>query len=473
MKQLLLILLLVFAGMRLQAQTPAFPGAEGGGMYTTGGRGGKVLFVTNLSDNNQPGSFRYAVTRSYPRTVVFKVSGTIQLEKKISIKYGDLTIAGQTAPGDGICIRDYPVMIDADNIIVRFMRFRLGDETRQEDDALDGRNRKNIIIDHCSMSWSIDECASFYSNEDFTMQWCLIAESLNKSFHEKDAHGYGAIWGGKNASFHHNLLAHHNSRTPRFNGWKRAGLHYTNSQNEERVDFRNNVLYNWGDNSAYGGESLGKYNIVANYYKAGPGTKPSIKSKIVQIDMDSDTVNYAPGFGQFYVSDNYVFGDKKVSKDNWKGGVFYDRHITDTQLCRAESPFESVPISQHSAEQACDKVLRWAGASLARDTVDARIVGEVKRGTATYFGSKTNRPGIIDSQNDVGGWPEYKQAEAPSDKNEDGIPDGWIEAYYPGKTALDVDKEGYTYLELYLNSIIQHIVDEQHKEVKEPFSTLR
>lgn len=467
MKHLLLCITLVYMVMNhTMAQTPAFPGAEGGGKYTTGGRGGKVLYVDRLDDDNLPGSFRYAVTRNYPRTVVFNVSGIIRLEKKISIKYGDLTIAGQTAPGDGICIRDYPVMIDADNVIVRFMRFRLGDETRQEDDAFYGKGRKNILIDHCSMSWSIDECSSFYSNENFTMQWCLIAESLNQSFHQKSAHGYGAIWGGKNASFHHNLLAHHNSRNPRFNGWKRAGLKYSNPLDEERVDYRNNVLYNWGDNSAYGGESLGKYNMVANYYKYGPATKPSIKSKIVQIDIDKDTENYAPGFGRFYIADNYVFGDKKVTKDNWNGGVFYARDIADRQLCRVEKAFEHVAIPTHTPEQAFDKVLRWAGASLARDVVDARIAGEVKRGTATYSGSKTGRPGIIDSQTDVGGWPEYKQTIAPSDGDKDGIPDGWLEAHYPGKTATEMHESGYTYLEIYLNSLVQHIIDEEYNGVE-------
>lgn len=452
------IVFLCLATGGLDAQTPAFPGAEGGGMYTTGGRGGKVVFVTNLSDDGKPGSFRYAVNRPYPRTIVFNVSGIIQLERKLTIKHGNLTIAGQTAPGDGICIRDYPVEIAADNVIVRFLRFRLGDETQQEADAFSGRDCKNVVVDHCSMSWSIDECSSFYSNEDFTMQWCLIAESLNKSFHQKSDHGYGAIWGGKNASFHHNLLAHHNSRNPRFNGWKRAGLRYGNSQDEERVDYRNNVLYNWGDNSAYGGESLGKYNMVANYYKYGPGTKPTIKSKIVQIDIDKDTVNLAPGFGQFYIAGNYVFENEIVTEDNWNGGVTYARGITDKSLCRAASPFESTPIVTQSVDKAFEQVLAQSGASLVRDTVDSRIAEEVRQGIATFAGSKTNRPGIIDSQNDVGGWPEYKQTEPLKDANEDGIPDGWLEKFYPGKTAEDANEEGYTYLEVYLNDLVKDII---------------
>ncbi len=463
-----IFLLLLFC--RLTAQTPAFPGAEGGGMYTTGGRGGKVIYVTNLEDDGKPGSLRYAINQAYPRIIVFKVSGIIKLQKRLFIKNGDLTIAGQTAPGDGICIRDHNVTVDADNVIVRFLRFRMGDETQEQTDAFSGKNRKNIIIDHCSMSWSIDECASFYSNENFTMQWCLIAESLNKSFHDKADHGYGAIWGGKNASFHHNLLAHHNSRNPRFNGWKRAGLKYTNILDEELVDYRNNVIYNWGNNSAYGGESQGKYNIVANYYKYGPGTKSSIKSKILQVDMDPDTINYPPGTGQFYVTDNYVFGNPAVTKNNWNGGVTYAKDANQT-ACRADKPFPYTPVSQHTAEKAYEKVLQLAGASLSRDIIDVRITEEVKKGTATFSGSKTGKPGIIDSQTDVGGWPEYKQASLPVDQNEDGVPDHWMETHFPGKKANDVNNEGYTYLEVYLNSLVENIITKGYKDVTAQIKT--
>jgi len=441
------------------SQTPAFPGAEGGGKFTTGGRGGKVLSVTSLADDDSEGTLRWAINQTGPRTVLFKASGLISLTKPLQIKNGDLTIAGQSAPGDGICIKDYDVFVSTDNVIIRFIRFRLGDLIKgHEPDALGGRNKKNIIIDHCSSSWSIDECASFYSNENFTLQWCIASESLNNSEHPKGAHGYGGIWGGKNASFHHNLIAHHNSRNPRFNGFKRAGLKYTNVQNEERVDFRNNVIYNWGDNSSYGGES-GTYNMVANYFKAGPGTKSTIKNRITNVDMDADTTKCAPGYGKYYIQGNYVYGFPDVTKNNWNG-VSYAKGVNTTK-CKVSTPFKFEPIAVQTAEVAYEKVLAYAGASLSRDAVDARVTKEVRTGTATFKGSLNGRPGLIDSQSDVGGWPTYNSKSAPSDKNNDGIPDGWLEKNFPGKSATDVNNCGYTYLEVYLNELVKSITDNQ------------
>jgi hypothetical protein len=447
----------------MNAQTPAFPGAEGGGMYVTGGRGGKVIEVTSLEDTNTQGTLRWAVNQSGARTIVFKVSGIITLKSKLSIKNGNLTIAGQTAPGDGICIRDYEVVVDADNIIIRYLRFRLGDRiTTQEPDAFWGRYRKNIIIDHCSMSWSIDECSSFYSNENFTMQWCLIAESLNESIHDKGAHGYGGIWGGKNATFHHNLLAHHKSRNPRFNGWKRSGLSYYTSCDEESVDYRNNVIYNWGDNSAYGGEGAGKYNMVGNYYKYGPGTKSSIKSRVLQVSRDTAPISGVTPYGTFYIADNYVYGYPAVTDDNWSG-VSYDSGVGKND-CKADVAFAANPVSMHTAEKAFEKVSAYSGASLVRDAVDERIAGEVNTGTATYSGSKTGRAGIIDTQGDVGGWPEYNSLPALIDDNGDGIPDDWFAANVPpGKTAVDTNEEGYTYLEMYLNALVRNITVAQNE----------
>lgn len=460
MKKILLLLAMfpVFA----LAQTPAFPGAGGGGMYTTGGRGGKVLYVTSLADDGSAGTLRWALNQSGARTILFKVSGIITLNSRLNITRGDVTIAGQTAPGDGICLRNYEMQISANNVIVRFMRFRLGNEIlTNESDAIWGRYQNNVIIDHCSMSWSIDECASFYSNNNFTLQWCYVTESLNNAGHSKGAHGYGGLWGGKNASFHHNLIAHHVSRNPRFNGWKRSGLSYENPQDEERVDFRNNVIYNWGDNSSYGGEALGKYNIVNNYFKYGPATKSSIRYKITQVDKDG-SATYAPGHGSYFIKDNYVFGSQSVTDNNWSG-VTYASGVTQT-AARVNEPFTYLPIAEHTAEVAFDKVLTYGGASLVRDAIDSRISDEVRNGTATFTGSVSKRPGIIDKPSDVGGWPVYQSASAPVDSDNDGIPDGWLAAHYPGKNSTDLNEQGYTYLEVYLNSLVEHIVASQDSE---------
>lgn len=460
MKKILLLLVMfpVFA----LAQTPAFPGAGGGGMYTTGGRGGKVLYVTLLADDGSAGTLRWALNQSGARTILFKVSGIITLNSRLNITRGDVTIAGQTAPGDGICLRNYEMQISANNVIVRFMRFRLGNEIlTNESDAIWGRYQNNVIIDHCSMSWSIDECASFYSNNNFTLQWCYVTESLNNAGHSKGAHGYGGLWGGKNASFHHNLIAHHVSRNPRFNGWKRSGLSYENPQDEERVDFRNNVIYNWGDNSSYGGEALGKYNIVNNYFKYGPATKSSIRYKITQVDKDG-SATYAPGHGSYFIKDNYVFGSQSVTDNNWSG-VTYASGVTQT-AARVNEPFTYLPIAEHTAEVAFDKVLTYGGASLVRDAIDTRISDEVRNGTATFTGSVSKRPGIIDKPSDVGGWPVYQSASAPVDSDNDGIPDGWLAAHYPGKNSTDLNEQGYTYLEVYLNSLVEHIVASQDSE---------
>ena len=454
------ILIFVFVFSISQAQTPAFTGAGGGGMYTTGGRGGKVLYVTSLADDGSVGTLRWAVTQTGARTILFKVSGLITLKSALKITNGNVTIAGQTAPGDGICLKNYEFYIGADNVIIRFIRFRLGNEIiGNESDAIWGRYQKNIILDHCSMSWSIDECASFYSNENYTMQWCIVAESLNNAGHVKGAHGYGGLWGGKNASFHHNLIAHHNSRNPRFNGWKRAGLDYTNPLDEERLDFRNNVVYNWGDNGSYGGEAAGKYNIVANYLKFGPATKSSIKYKVTQVDIDASST-YSPRFGTYFIQDNYVFGSTTNTQNNWLG-VTYASGV-NTTTCKATVSFQNVAIAQHTAETAFERVLDYAGTSIVRDAVDTRIVNETRNGTATYSGSVTLRPGIIDTQNDVGGWPVYNSTTAPTDSDNDGIPDGWLTANYPGKTANEMNVDGYTYLELYLNSLVKNITENQN-----------
>lgn len=438
----------------------AFPGAEGFGRDATGGRGGRVLVVTNLSDSG-PGSFRKAVETSGARIIVFNVSGNIKLTSPINITYGDLTIAGQTAPGDGICIQDYEIMVSASNVIIRYMRFRLGDLKQQETDAIWGRYQRNLVIDHCSMSWSVDECASFYANQNFTLQWCILSESLNESFHGKGDHGYGAIWGGDHASFHHNLLAHHNSRNPRFNGGGRSGIS-NGIYPMEHVDYRNNVIYNWRGNSAYGGEN-GNYNIVNNYYKPGPSTPASKNKRIMEVSKEAD-LSFGVGYGQFYIAGNYVHGNATVTADNWNGGVDYASGVTQS-LAKLTSPISSQYQTEHSAEEAFESVLNYAGCSLVRDAVDTRIVNEVRNGTVTYNGSKTGFAGILDSQTDAGGWPVLNSVTPLVDTDSDGMPDAWeVEMKLDPAVANTIGHElstGYDNIEVYINSLVKNITTQQ------------
>ena len=434
---ILFAILFILISCNSHAQQIAFPGAEGFGRFATGGRGGSVVEVTNLNDNGK-GSFRAAIEANDARTVVFRISGTIELESELYITNGNITIAGQTAPGDGICIKNYPLIIAADNVIIRYLRIRLGDEKKFEGDAISCIGNRNIIIDHCSFSWGIDEVASFYDNENSTVQWCLISESLNHSYHQKGEHGYGGIWGGKRASFHHNLLAHHSSRNPRFNGSR------THRQPEQEiVDFRNNVIYNWGNNSSYGGES-GNHNLVANYYKFGPATRR--RDRIVE-PWD--------GNGKWYVAENFVYGFPGITADNWAGGV----QGNFTGQVRFNSLHPSAPVETQSAEQAYYLVLANVGAVLPkRDSIDIRIIEEVKTGTATYGGIWGAGSGIIDSQTQVGGYPMLRSTPAPKDTDHDGMPDEWeiahgLDLSNPADCNDDRNGDGYTNLEEYLNSI--------------------
>ncbi len=451
-----------------QEGLPAFPGAEGSGKYVTGGRGGRVIYVTTLEDNSSAGSLRYAINQSGPRIIMFKVGGTIQLKSRLSISKGDVTIAGQTAPGDGITIRDYQVEVKANNVIIRFMRFRMGDETKQEADALGGRNYQDIIIDHCSMSWSTDECVSFYGNENFTMQWCLASESLRISVHGKGKHGYGGIWGGEKASFHHNLLAHHDSRNPRF-----CGSRYTNRPDDETVDFRNNVLYNWGGNTIYAAEG-GTYNLINNYYKAGPAS--SNKSRIIQPYADDGSNQQPMGiYGKFYIDGNYMTASTTVTNNNWQGvnmhSSFSSRApgVTLNDL-KSDTEFTHAPITTHSAEKAYEKVVNYCGASFKRDAVDIRIINDVTSGTATYMdGGNGSKNGLIDSQSAVGGWPVLQTADAPVDTDNDGMPDEWetannLNPSSDGDAQLTSVDGNYPNIEVYLNSLVSSIIEDQNSE---------
>lgn len=458
--KIFLSIIMFFSCIPVSSQVPAFPGAEGGGKFCTGGRGGRVLFVENLN-NKGDGSFRDAIEAEGPRIIVFRVSGTIELEKTIHIKNGDLTIAGQTAPGDGICLKNYGIRVDADNIIIRYIRVRPGDQEKEENDAISGIRNKNLIIDHCSFSWANDEVASFYDNENFTLQWCIISESLYLSDHHKGAHGFGGIWGGYYASFHHNLISDHSSRNPRLNGSR-----YTGNPEKEKADIRNNLIYNWGYNSIYGGEE-GNYNLVNNYFKPGPATRNKVRQRILDLtqifynsSINTDTL-YG---GKFYIRGNLMEGSPGISADNWNGGV-QGKDIDEKikEKARLHQPIEHVEIQTDDARTAYSEVLQFAGANRVRDEVDKRIISEVKTGKEvfgkTYEGGKK---GIIDSQDDVGGWPKLASLPPPFDSDRDGMPDSWeiehnLDPNVADSDSYSLDKH-YTNIEVYINSLVAEFI---------------
>lgn len=423
---------------------PAFPGAEGFGAGTPGGRGGKVYVVTTLADydKDEPlilGSLRAALETKEPVIVVFAVGGNIQLKRRLWVGNPYVTIAGQTAPGDGICLEGQLSVGNGNHdVIIRYLRVRLGDLLPGNADTLGGRNGRNIIFDHCSVSWSIDECMSVYLNQNTTVQWCLVAESLYQSKHVKGDHGYGGIWGGDRASFHHNLLAHHSSRNPRF------------ARDANLTDYRNNVIYNWGYKSAYGGEDS-RINMIANYYKFGPATREDARSRIMEP---------APT-GQYYIADNFVLGSPEVTADNWQG-VRSKGPILPGQ--RAGKPFEAAPVTTQTPQEAYDLVLAHVGCSRPRrDSLDTRIIEEVRTGTAKFGATwGGGGKGIIDSQDNVGGWPELKGGQAPADGDQDGMPDAWETSHGlnpadASDAAGDRDGDGYTNVEEYINSLAEPV----------------
>ena len=443
-----------------QAQSIAFPGAEGFGKYTTGGRGGVVLFVSNLNDAG-PGSFREAAEKKVKRVIVFQVAGTIHLQTKLSIG-PNVTIAGQTAPGDGICFADQSVGFGGDNIIVRYLRFRLGDKFQRigsmvdgngGDDAFGGNKRKNIIIDHCSMSWSNDEVFSIYGGDSTTLQWNLMSEPLNYSYHfetgDKDyeKHGYGGIWGGKHLSAHHNLFAHCVSRNPRFNG-ARLGA------DEEFVDFRNNVIYNWQHNSVYGGEE-GKYNMVNNYYRPGPETSPNVNARIV-----NPTKNEKQGYGKFYVAGNLVDGAPAVTKNNLLGVQMDEKATTEDKLnAIVAQPYSTVAIPEQSAAMAFVEILDKVGASFKRDTLDQRIIQDVMQRKGKVIDVQGGFTHGIDFEKTVTAWPALKMGLVALDTDKDGMPDAWERQYglnpaQNGDGNLYTLSNQYTNLEVYINSLV-------------------
>lgn len=512
--KLLLLFATVFMSLMVMAQNgaPAFPGAEGHGRYVTGGRTGTIVHVTNLNDSGT-GSLRAAVSSSN-RIVVFDVGGIIELKSDLTIK-GNVTILGQTAPAPGITLRYYTVRPNGDNIIMRFIRVRRGEEVNVNDgaDATWCRGFTGMVLDHCSFSWSIDEIASFYDNTNFTMQWCTLGEALANPGHTKGEHSYGGIWGGKGASFHHNYLCHMQNRVPRFCGARYADEYakydktmYENAIQAEQVDFRNCVMFNWGNgNGCYGGTGGGNINIVNNYYKAGPATYN--KTRVTQVSVaTSDNASGSPYMGycaRYYINGNYVTAAENNAQNyDWKG-VIYDNgtftingekycadadHLygadvtyqknssgTDCVRLKLDSPVETGDVTTHTAQVAYEKVLAYAGASLFRDAVDERYMKEAANGTTTYIGSATKTgdgkaithlPGIIDFVRDQG---EYKleSTQHPDgfDTDNDGIPNAWETAngLNPNDEkdglAYTLDSKGwYTNIEVYANSLVENIM---------------
>ncbi|MBI3463505.1 MAG: pectate lyase [Planctomycetes bacterium] len=427
-------LVVVLSPLVFAADGPlAFPGAEGFGADTRGGRGGQVIFVTNLDDYRPgrdpviPGSLRAAVEADGPRTVVFRVSGVIDLKAALTIRKPFLTIAGQSAPGDGICLRGFGSQVNADEVIIRHLRCRPGDIAAKELDALSVYKAKNVIIDHCSASWSVDETLSVTGEgcTNVTVSWCLITESLNRSRHAKGEHGYGSlIRTDGDITYHHNLYAHHKTRCPRPGtyGAERGIL----------FDFRNNVIYDWVQNAGYSAEDRATMNYVGNYLKPGPSTRDR---------------KYAFSVGgattAMYVQGNVLVGGENASSDPWSLISHPERGV------KATEPYKTAAVATQPAEVAFEQVLKLSGATLpARDAVDRRVVEQVRSGQGR----------IIDSQEDVGGWPEYKASAPPADRDQDGMPDAWeqragLNPDDAADQAKDRNGDGYTNLEEYLNSL--------------------
>ena len=421
---------------------PAFPQAEGFGAYALGGRGGKVIFVDNLNDDG-PGSFRAAVLDPDPRIVIFRVSGTIELESHLMIQHPYITIAGQTAPGDGICLKKFLMKIDnTHNVIVRGIRVRPGIESGLSGGSIDGidvQNSHNVIIDHCTASWSCDEILNTNKNtRDITVQWCIFSESLNNSVHDKGEHGYAATIGGYRTSYHHNLLAHNKGRNPSIGG--------DDDNRTELLDFQNNVVYNWISRVCDGKPRT--INFASNYYKQGPAT-PENNEYIVAEIQASEKYGYT---SRWYIGDNYVNGYPELTADNWSGAVDFGDG-TSMEKNREYSPFENANYLTRDADQTYLEVLDHAGVTVPRrDTVDKRVIEDVRTGNAT-FGN-----GIIDRVEQVGGWPELITYDVPVDTDEDGMPDVWETA--EGLNINDPSdrfgiKEGEVYdnLERYLNEL--------------------
>lgn len=421
------------------AAVPAFPGAEGFGACAKGGRGGRVYHVTTLDDGG-PGSLREAVEAQGPRIVVFDVSGTIRLKKAIAIENPFITIAGQTAPGDGICLRDATLGVGTDHVVVRFLRCRLGDQGTAGDAISIGAGHR-IILDHCSASWSLDEALSSSTGRpvlsDITVQWCFITEALNPK-----NHGFGSLIRGCHGarySYHHNLYAHNRGRNPRPGNYDNPNTH-DKDPNGLLLDFRNNVVYNWG--GSYAGynadvQSVTKLNYVGNYLVTGPNS-----------DVTGKAYREGSPYNRGYFAGNSYNG--VVPEDQWSL-VIFEWPAEQIAAYKQSRPFETGPIVTQGAKDAYLAVLDRGGASLpVRDAVDRRIVEEVTSGKGR----------IINRQAEVGGWPDLQSAPAPRDSDGDGMPDAWEQEHglNPNDAAdgpADRDTDGYTNVEEYINSLVK------------------
>jgi pectate lyase len=457
--------------IRMDFKIPAFPGAWGGGMFTTGGRGGRVIAVTNLNDSG-PGSLRAAIDAEGPRIVIFRVAGTIRLESNLNIENPDITIAGQSAPGDGICIASDSLNINTRNVIIRHLRVRRGDpEGGQGSDNIGGNPIGDIIVDHCSTSWGMDENLSLYRYmkpmpdggrrkypvHNLTIQWCISSEALNAR-----NHAFGGTWGGRDSTFHHNLFASNTARNPSI------GM-------SGEFDFRNNVIFNWSHRTMDGGDETSLINVINNYYKPGPATNRNMRNVIARLGPNVRNM-YSPGKewaagdwfprtparpGKWYVAGNFMEGDPDVTRDNWLGMKADDLHqmeIADSagelrRIARVHTPFEGWPVKQETAMDAYSSVLARAGATLPRrDSVDQRVVEMVRTGKVSV------RDGIILTPEEVGGFPEltYSPEEVPEDSDGDGMPDAWeikygLDPNNASDGAQDADGDGYTNVEEWLN----------------------
>ena len=477
MKSVVMAVMALGLAMCVQAQTLAFPTAEGFGKYASGGRGGKVVEVTNLNDSGE-GSLRWALTEEGREnaTIVFRVSGIIDIgpnpqrkgERAIRAKLKNVTIAGQTAPGEGILLRGGKLNLGgSENVIIRNIRARLGtlgDPTKSkkenfiEGGAIGIENARNIIIDHCCFGWSGEENVTMYDNHYTTLQWCIIHEGLYDAGHKKGVRGYGAQWGGSPATFHHNLLAHNDSRSARLNG-------ATNPQVDKNVflEYINNVNFNWGRrNSCYGGEneagegSSHECNFVGNYYKPGPAHPTD--NVLIELSRARKGKTLT-GPSLWYFSDNVMEGQK--IKDSWalvgnKTGFSIEQMKRDQPL--GQSQYADYLTPAESAKKAYKHVLAKAG-TIRRDVVERRIVEDVESGRPKYKGAGANKQGIIDSPADADGWPQYAAATPVTDNDHDGMADEWERAYgldpsNPDDRNKVISNAGYTALEVYLNSLM-------------------